>query len=134
MSPPTRGAPSGKAGGAKSKQPPGELDHHSVAQGALLDAEGRVRADVGADLARHAVHTSWRLAADGAIADLAASGRRFTAEDVRERVGVMTGRESALSAAFRVAARRGEIVLVGFVEATRPEAHGRALRVWVGAS
>lgn len=99
----------------------------------LLEADGRVRADIGAEAARLGVHTSWRVAAEAAITDLAASGGEFDAEDVRERCGAMLGKESALGGCFRAAARTGLIVAVGFREARRPEAHGRILRVWRGA-
>lgn len=112
----------------------GARDTDTVSQPSLLDAEGRALADLGGDLARRAVHTSWRIACDGAIADLAATGEPFTAEDVRERVGVMTGRESAMGGAFRAAAREGLILAAGWRTASRPEAHQRALRVWRGAS
>jgi len=99
----------------------------------LLDDEGQVRADLGANAARNGVHSWWRIAAEATIADLAASGEEFTAEDVRDRVGTMVGRESALAAAFRVASRAGLITAVGWRTARRPEAHQRALRIWRGA-
>lgn len=104
-----------------------------TAQQQLLDDEGRVRADLGANAARNAVHSSWRIAAEATILRLAASGRAFTSEDVRAEVGVMTGRASALGAVIRAAAQAGRIVAVGYQPATRPDAHARVLRVWRGA-
>lgn len=98
----------------------------------LLDDDGRARADLGGNLARLAVHTTWRVAADGAIADLAAAGEPFTAEDVRARIGGPPGHTGAVGGAFRAASKQGLIVVCGYRPASRPDAHGRILRVWHG--
>jgi hypothetical protein len=67
------------------------------------------------------------------VRELAATGVEFTAETVRERIGhPLASHPNALGALLGSAARRGEIVAVGFVQATRPEAHARILRSWRG--
>jgi len=119
---------------ASSQQPGGGLDAVSLGQGSLLDAEGRKLADVGANLAVNSVHVAWRVAAEAALERLAASGQTFTAEDVREEVGVLTGRENALGGVIRRAAQAGRIVTVGYRPAARPGAHARVLRVWRGVA
>ncbi len=93
----------------------------------------RAARDRGAKLAENSVHTGWRLAAEAAIASLAASGRLFTAEDVRDRVGSPPGHHNALGGLFIAAARRREIVAGGYQPSTRTEAHARILRCWRGA-
>ncbi len=100
----------------------------------LDDLDGRQRRDAGAHLAEQSAHTSWRLAAEHTIGQLAAAGFDFTADDVTGVVGAAPGHKSALGALFLAAARRGEIVPVGYRQSGRVEARARALRVWRGAT
>jgi hypothetical protein len=95
--------------------------------------EGRRRRDDGMRAALHNTDVRWRSAADQAIRDLAATGLEFTAEHVRERVGVIAAPPQALGAVFNAARRAGIIVPVGYATATRPERHGGLLRTWRGA-
>lgn len=100
----------------------------------LLDDDGRARAELGSKAALHAVHTTYRIAVEGAIADLAASGLEFDVETVRDRVGPPPGHANALGGAFQAAARRGVIRCTGYRPAGRPDAHRRVLRVWQGVA
>ena len=102
----------------------------------LLEAleAGRRRRDEGQQVATYATDVSWTLAADRAIADLAATGRPFTAEDLRAVVGPPVGSHNSMGPVFMRAARAGLIVGIGYRQATRTEAAGRVLKVWRGAS
>ncbi len=95
-------------------------------------AAPRAERDAGAQLADDASHPWWRAAAKEAIADLAASGRPFTSDDIHARVGAEPSRRAGLGALLLAAARRGEIVPVGFRQSERREAHARNVRVWQG--
>jgi hypothetical protein len=92
--------------------------------------EARRRRDEGQRVALNAADVRWTSAAAAAIRDLCATRDRWTAEDLRERVGHLASSPNALGAAISAAAKRGEIVCVGAEPATRPEAHARLLRVW----
>lgn len=94
--------------------------------------EGRRLRDDGHRTALHAADVRWKAAAETALADLAASGVEFTAEDLRARVRVLASSPNALGALISGAARRGEIVHVGYRQAQRREAHGRDLKTWRG--
>jgi len=74
----------------------------------------------------------WRDLARGAIAYLAASGHTFTADDVRRLTGEPPS-DGALGALFLGAAKRREIVAVGYERSRRPLRRGGVVRVWVGA-
>jgi hypothetical protein len=73
------------------------------------------------------------------IRQFAATGMRFTAENIRaelpalfqQAVDTPRGR-AAFGMFFREAARRREIMCVEYVEAERDAAKGRILRVWRG--
>lgn len=97
--------------------------------------EGRRRRDDGARVAEWATDVAWKVAADQAIVDLAATGRLFDAEDVRRIVGApVAASPNAFGARFNAARARGVIVPVGYRTAQRPEAHGRPVRTWRGAA
>lgn len=76
---------------------------------------------------------------DAAIVELANSGRRFTAEDVRARVRGgefvrlrMSESPNLLPALMSAASNRGLIKHIGWAESTRPSARSRAIRMWEG--
>lgn len=73
--------------------------------------------------------TDWRAKAEARMEDLIGQGIAFTAEDVTDVVGVAPS-PSAIGGLFR--GYKGRMDAVGYVVASRPEAHGRALRVWKG--
>lgn len=101
---------------------------------ATPDAAGLAERDAGAANALLSTHTSWRLSAEATLADLAARGVDFTAENVTAVCGDPPGHHNAVGGLFIAASKRGEIVAVGYRPASRREAHGRILRVWRGAS
>ena len=74
---------------------------------------------------------SWERAAASALLELARSGREFTAEDVRRRAPRPPD-ENAIGGLMRQAARAGLIACIRYERATRPQARGHLLRVWVG--
>lgn len=73
--------------------------------------------------------TDWRAKAEARLEDLIERGTDFTAEDVTDVVGVAPS-PNAIGGLFR--GYKGRMKAVGFTTASRPEAHGRALRVWQG--
>ena len=96
--------------------------------------QARADRDAGMDVATYATDVAWTAAADRAIADLAATGRPFDAETVRSIVGPPVGSHNAMGPRFMAAARDGLIVRHGARQATRTEAAGRWLTVWIGSA
>lgn len=77
----------------------------------------------------------WAEQAKTAIRDLASTGHEFTADDVIRSIGLPShgiNANNAVGAAVSAAARRKEIVRVGFTTASRASSHGRVLSVWRG--
>lgn len=70
----------------------------------------------------------WLRWADAGIS-LLGPGREFTADSVREFAGEPP-HPNLVGAAFRKAHKDGLIEPAGWTEATRPERHASALRVW----
>lgn len=95
-----------------------------------------------------AAHRSWAGACHHAIGALAATGRPFTAEDVRalalldyHQPGQLTldgqpagerPSHNILPAAMHVAAQQRQIRVVGYRPATRAARKGGLLRIWTG--
>lgn len=73
--------------------------------------------------------TAWRPRAQARLDELIAKRADFTAEDVTDVVGPAPS-PNAIGSLFRGARDRMEVG--GFTVASRPEARGRALRVWTG--
>lgn len=97
--------------------------------------EARQRRDHGAQFAEWSLDSRWRLACEHAIADLAASGREFTADDVTDRIGPALGSATGgMGAMFRKMVTAGVIQPVGYRQSRRAERHGSVVRVWRGAS
>lgn len=101
-------------------------------------AEGRRRAEEGANAAlgsyamtRTTDGEQWTANAQARMDELIQSGEPFTAEDVTAVVGVAPS-PSAIGGLFRAKAFKDRAKPVGYTDATRPEAHGRPLRVWQG--
>lgn len=81
-----------------------------------------------------AASQSWRQDAEAALSDLAASGRVFTAEDLRRVAGDAPGpSQNSFGALFAAASRAGMIEAVGITTASRDVAAGHVLRQWRGA-
>lgn len=95
--------------------------------------EGRRLRDQGVRTAEHGLDTRWRVAAEAVIAQLAATRQPFTSDHVTARVGPALGSATGgMGAVIRGAATRGLIRAAGYVTSSRPEAHGRPIRQWVG--
>jgi len=73
----------------------------------------------------------WRDLAFGAVAYLAATGRHFTADDLRDIAGEPPS-DNAIGAVLLTAAKRREIASIGFERSTRPSRRAGVLRVWRG--
>lgn len=68
---------------------------------------------------------------DQAITHLASQGRPFSANDARPLVeGV---RSALIGARFLAAAKRGQIVKLGYVTSTDPGTHSHPIAMWVAA-
>lgn len=100
--------------------------------GLMQSESGNVRADAGMNHAENALDLRWRAAAQATITQLAATGRAFSADDVRDRVGDPLGSPAGIGPLFRAAAKAGEIRQAGWTTSKRPEAHSRPLRTWRG--
>lgn len=103
--------------------------HQLDLEAALAAKEaGQAQADANADIL-------WREGVDRAIRRLAASGRTFTADDVRAVAGDPPPGFSpnAMGSAFTRASKAGVIRMVGFTTSSRVIGHGNTVRSWVGA-
>ena len=76
-----------------------------------------------------------------AVEALAATGRPFTAEDVRGRIAgdphvvrEIGERTNLLPAVFSAAAGAGTIRAIGYTRATRRSRHASVLRIWQGVA
>ena len=101
-----------------------------------MSAQGRDLADACMQMALF-VKPDWKVRAEYVIQQLAAAGNPFTADDVIERVGLPTryqgmNANNAVGAVMSAAARRKQIVRVGFTTANRSSSHARVLGVWQG--
>lgn len=103
-----------------------------MTQASLFDSRtGRVRRDQGA---RQTTDVEPDLSpVDRAIARLAESGRRFTADDIDTEIRESVHHPNVVSAAFLRAKRAGTIVEVGWTRSERKAAHARRLVEYRGA-
>lgn len=97
-------------------------------------AEGIQRGTQGADAALHGHaltydSTEWRTKAEARLDALIERGTDFTAEDVTDVVGAAPS-PNAIGGLFK--AHKARMAAVGWTTASRPQAHGRGLRVWKG--
>lgn len=93
---------------------------------------GRALRDAGAAQVEANTPDDWNAAADHAIGWLARSGREFTVDDVRARVGPPPGHPNAMGARFLAARRAGLIAEVGYARSGRADAHARRVMVYRG--
>ncbi len=91
----------------------------------LFDALRRVEENADAD---------WKDAAAVALQQMAATGRQFTSDDVREAIpaGITTHEMRALGPVMKAGLRDGLITAVGWTTAGRSAAHGRPRRLYQG--
>jgi hypothetical protein len=81
---------------------------------------------------------AWKQGARGAICSLAASGERFTSDDLLNLVGLPdpdhepNARNNAVGSVFRWAAGEGLIETVGVTKSQLPTRKGGIVRVWQG--
>lgn len=97
-------------------------------------AQGVREGNQGADAALHGHAltydaTDWRAKAEARMEALIERGTDFTAEDVTDVVGVAPS-PNAIGGLFK--GYKDQMTAVGYVTASRPEARGRAIRVWKG--
>ena len=76
--------------------------------------------------------TPWERAAWTKLLELASSGRKFTAEDLRAEAGDPPI-DNMIGALFGTASRSGLIADIGTVTPVRTERHGNKLTLWIGA-
>lgn len=88
--------------------------------------------DAGMEAAAENAGEFWRLTFDQRLRYLAATGRDFTTDDLREVVPDPVS-PNAVGAMFASAAKSGLIVKVGYRPSERPEGHRRIVAVWRGA-
>lgn len=93
---------------------------------------GAALRDEGVALADEAATDWWRSCADRAINTLAATGRPFTADDVRELGVPDPASPKAWGARFLMASRQGRIVRVGYQPSRRASVHAHPVAVWQG--
>ena len=74
----------------------------------------------------------WKDAVDAVIARLAATGEKFTADNVRAAGVGEPHHPNAWGARFTAARRKGLVERIGFDESARPAGHARAVAVWRG--
>ena len=107
---------------------PSLLDHLGDVAGQV--AEGERRKQAGMARADHAADLRTKSAIDRWIAE---RDEPFTAEDLRAEVAPLASSPNVIGARINAASRRGEIVMLDHVQATRPEAHGRYIKLWAKA-
>lgn len=93
--------------------------------GQQAKSEGIAQAESGTDPA-------WAQRFDARVRELAATGRKFTSEDVTSVVGLPPGHPSAVGARMNASARRGLIEKVGVGTAGRENQHAAMLTEWRG--
>lgn len=100
-------------------------------QGDLLTLAEQLR-DEGMAQATQADRDGWDAAViDQAITHLAESGRRFSANDLRQLLPEV--RQPLIGARVRAAAQRRQIRRVDYTASTLPSTHAHPIAVWVGA-
>jgi len=95
--------------------------------------DGRRLADEAIGRARFAADPAWYEAAVSAVIMCSEVGEPFTADDVWARIpdDLRTREPRALGSVMRSLAERGVIEATGgWRESSRPQAHGRPMRVW----
>lgn len=93
----------------------------------LFDALQRVEEHADAD---------WKDAARFALQQLAATGREFTSDDVRDAIPshITTHEMRALGPVMRAGVQDGLVVATGWTTQGRAEAHGRPRRLYQGVT
>lgn len=95
---------------------------------------GQQLAIAGMTLADNAASPDWKARWDAAIVELAATGRTFCADDVREIAGAPTDHPNAAGARFQAARRAGLIRHAGYRKSARDVLHAHPIALWIGAA
>lgn len=95
---------------------------------------GRALRDEGTAIADENAGDWWRSCADQAIDTLAATGRPFTADDVRDLGVPDPASPKAWGARFLAAAKSGRITRIGYTPSRRASVHAHPIAVWQGTS
>lgn len=75
----------------------------------------------------------WMKLAESVVTELAKSGRKFTTDDVWDRIPNWPLERRAIGATMAALARQGTIEFTGDYQPSRRRAcHGRPIKVWVG--
>lgn len=93
---------------------------------------GKRLRDVGMGVVLENSDESYKQNVMDVIGQLAASGYRFTAEDIREIAGSPTGHPNVLGALMHVAVKTKVIRRVDYAKAKRYRSHSRPIGVYVG--
>lgn len=105
------------------------MSDEQLALGRTLRDQGTFLVDSRPD------HADWRACADSGIDYLAATGKPFTADDVRALSWVDDpASPKAWGARFLAAARAGRIRRVGYQPSRRASVHAHPVAVWQGTS
>ena len=94
---------------------------------------GRAARDAGVDAVESRTPDWWRNLCDHVIAALAATGKEFSAVDVRALCGDPPNHFNAMGARFLAAARAGIVVRVGYRPSSRATLHAHPITIWRGA-
>lgn len=97
-------------------------------------ARGMALRDQGVQRADNAADPTWKQQVDAAIAQLAASGRLFTADDVRALGVPEPASPQAWGARMLATSRSRRIVRVGYRPSMRPSVHAHPIAVWQGVA
>ena len=95
---------------------------------------GEALRDEGVRVANDNEDEWWKSCADRAIDTLAATGRPFTADDIRDMGVPDPTSPRAWGARFLTASRQGRIVRVGYVPSRRASVHAHPIAQWRGAA
>lgn len=93
---------------------------------------GRLLRDQGVACANGSMDRWWRSTATAGLVHLAALGRPFTADDLRDLGIPEPSHPNYVGALFIGASKAGVIRPVGFAQARRPSRHASWMRQWVG--
>ena len=94
--------------------------------------EGELLKEFGIAAVSKSTPEDWRESCDKAIAELAATGRAFTADDIRRLVGDPPNHPNAMGARFVAAAKAGILRKVGYQSPLRASRHASVVAIWRG--
>lgn len=96
-------------------------------RGQALRDQGVAQVDANTD-------PDWKALVDRVIAQLAATGQPFTADDVRAQGVPEPAQPQAWGSRFLAAARAGHIRRIGYQPSRRASVHAHPIAVWQGAA